>query len=94
MYQEFSEEKTFSGLNSSGGGGGGGDFFKNKVITVFTLALSLSNPSALCVGHSIKELYVKVDLIVNGKTIFTYSETLCEPGLSKLIFCGKKKGGR
>ncbi|XP_074704406.1 lymphocyte antigen 86 isoform X2 [Strix aluco] len=43
-------------------------------------------------GHSIKELYAKVDLIINGKTVLTYSETLCEPGHSKLIFCGKKKG--
>uniref|UniRef100_A0A8C9EYT7 Uncharacterized protein n=1 Tax=Pavo cristatus TaxID=9049 RepID=A0A8C9EYT7_PAVCR len=41
----------------------------------------------------IKELHVKVDLIINGKTVLSYSETLCGPGLSKLIFCGKKKGG-
>ena len=42
--------------------------------------------------QSIKELYAKVDLIINGKTVLSYSETLCGPGLSKLIFCGKKKG--
>lgn len=66
---------------------------KNKLINPFTLALSLSSPSALCIGHSIKELYVNLALIVNGKTVLTYSETLCEPGHSKLIFCGKKKGG-
>ncbi|KAM6210516.1 lymphocyte antigen 86 isoform 1-T1 [Sarcoramphus papa] len=48
--------------------------------------------AAMVLRHSIKELYVKVDLIVNGKTILTYSETLCGPGHFKLIFCGKKKG--
>ncbi|NXS76236.1 LY86 protein, partial [Pandion haliaetus] len=48
--------------------------------------------AAMVLRHNIKELYINVDLIINGKTIFTYSETLCEPGLSKLIFCGKKKG--
>lgn len=69
------------------------NLFKNKVINLFTLALSERSLSALCVGHSIKELYVKLNLIINGKTVLTYSETLCEPGLSKLIFCGKKKGG-
>ncbi|NWV46398.1 LY86 protein, partial [Daphoenositta chrysoptera] len=42
--------------------------------------------------HSIKELYVKLDMIMNGRTILTYSETLCGPGHSKLIFCGMKKG--
>lgn len=69
------------------------NLFKIK-INLFTLVLSLSSPSALCVGHSIKELYVKIDLIINGKTVLTYSETLCEPGHSKLIFCGKQKGGK
>ncbi|XP_065525362.1 lymphocyte antigen 86 [Lathamus discolor] len=48
--------------------------------------------AAILLRHSIKELYVKLNLIINGKTVLTYSETLCEPGLSKLIFCGKKKG--
>ncbi|KFO07701.1 Lymphocyte antigen 86, partial [Balearica regulorum gibbericeps] len=48
--------------------------------------------AAMVLRHSIKELYVKLNLIINGKTVLTYSETLCEPGLSKLIFCGKKKG--
>ncbi|NWX02284.1 LY86 protein, partial [Caloenas nicobarica] len=48
--------------------------------------------AALVLRNSIKELYVKVDLIINGKTVLTYSETLCEPGHSKLIFCGKQKG--
>ncbi|NXW62765.1 LY86 protein, partial [Eurystomus gularis] len=48
--------------------------------------------AAMVLRHSIKELYVKLDLIMNGKTVLTYSETLCEPGHSKLIFCGKKKG--
>lgn len=66
---------------------------KNKVINPLTLAFSLSSPSALCVGHSIKELYVNLALIVNGKTVLNYSETLCGPGHDKLIFCGKKKGG-
>ncbi|NXE05752.1 LY86 protein, partial [Lophotis ruficrista] len=48
--------------------------------------------AAIVLRHNIKELYVKINLIVNGKTILTYSDTLCEPGYSKLIFCGKKKG--
>ncbi|NXN89733.1 LY86 protein, partial [Bombycilla garrulus] len=48
--------------------------------------------AAMVLGHSIKELYVKMDMIINGKTVLTYSETLCGPGHSKLIFCGKKKG--
>ncbi|NWX14906.1 LY86 protein, partial [Aegotheles bennettii] len=48
--------------------------------------------AAMVLRHSIKELYVKVELIINGKTVLSYSETLCEPGQSKLIFCGKKKG--
>ncbi|XP_075271427.1 lymphocyte antigen 86 [Opisthocomus hoazin] len=48
--------------------------------------------AAMVLRHSIKELYVKLDLIINGKTILTYSDTLCKPGLSKLVFCGKKKG--
>ncbi|KFP17317.1 Lymphocyte antigen 86, partial [Egretta garzetta] len=48
--------------------------------------------AAIVLRHSIKELYVKVDLIINGKTILTYSDTLCGPGHDKLIFCGKKKG--
>ena len=86
----LSEEKTFDGLNSRGKKL---NLFKNKAVNLFTRVLPLSSPSALCVGHSIKELYVKVDLIVNGKTILTYSETLCGPGHFKLIFCGKKKGG-
>ncbi|NWR57248.1 LY86 protein, partial [Bucorvus abyssinicus] len=48
--------------------------------------------AAMVLRHSIKELYVSLALIVNGKTVLTYSEALCEPGHSKLIFCGKKKG--
>ncbi|XP_010209209.2 lymphocyte antigen 86 [Colius striatus] len=48
--------------------------------------------AAMLLRHNIKELYLKLNLIINGKTVLTYSETLCEPGLSKLIFCGKKKG--
>ncbi|XP_063180035.1 lymphocyte antigen 86 [Chroicocephalus ridibundus] len=48
--------------------------------------------AAMVLRHNIKELYLKVDLIINGKTVLTYSETLCEPGHSKLVFCGKKKG--
>ncbi|NXL88832.1 LY86 protein, partial [Alectura lathami] len=47
---------------------------------------------AMVLRHSIKELYAKLDLIINGKTVLSYSETLCEQGLSKIIFCGKKKG--
>ncbi|XP_021241993.1 lymphocyte antigen 86 [Numida meleagris] len=48
--------------------------------------------AAIVLRQSIKELYVKVDLVINGKTVLSYSETLCGPGLSKLIFCGKQKG--
>ncbi|NWV99089.1 LY86 protein, partial [Machaerirhynchus nigripectus] len=48
--------------------------------------------AAAVLRHSIKELYVKLDMIINGKTVLTYSETLCGPGHSKLIFCGMKKG--
>ncbi|KAF2980618.1 hypothetical protein EK904_006432 [Melospiza melodia maxima] len=48
--------------------------------------------AAAVLRHSIKELYVKMNMIVNGRTVLTYSETLCGPGHSKLIFCGKKKG--
>uniref|UniRef100_A0A8B9U3B7 Lymphocyte antigen 86 n=1 Tax=Anas zonorhyncha TaxID=75864 RepID=A0A8B9U3B7_9AVES len=50
--------------------------------------------AAMVLRHSIKELYVKADLIIGGKTVLSYSDTLCEPGHSQLIFCGKKKGGR
>ncbi|NXX48800.1 LY86 protein, partial [Tricholaema leucomelas] len=48
--------------------------------------------AAMVLRHSIKELYVKLNLIINGKTVLTYSEPLCEPGHSKLRFCGMKKG--
>ncbi|NWV21727.1 LY86 protein, partial [Origma solitaria] len=48
--------------------------------------------AAMVLRHSIKELYIKLAMIMNGKTVLTYSETLCGPGHSKLIFCGKKKG--
>ncbi|KFQ98625.1 Lymphocyte antigen 86, partial [Opisthocomus hoazin] len=34
--------------------------------------------------------YVSAGIKQGG--ILTYSDTLCKPGLSKLIFCGKKKG--
>lgn len=50
--------------------------------------------AAAVLRHSIKELYVKLDMIINGRTVLTYSETLCGPGHSKLIFCGMKKGER
>ncbi|NXF90122.1 LY86 protein, partial [Eubucco bourcierii] len=48
--------------------------------------------AAMVLRHSIKELYVKVSLIINGKTVLTYSEALCGPGHSKPHFCGMKKG--
>ncbi|NXY24274.1 LY86 protein, partial [Atrichornis clamosus] len=48
--------------------------------------------AAMVLRHSIKELYVKLDMIINGKKVLTYSETLCGPGHDKLIFCGMKKG--
>lgn len=86
-------KRTYLMAQTAGGGGEIEYFLKNKVISLFILALSLSSLSALCVGHSIKELYAKLDMIVNGKTVLTYSETLCGPGYSKLIFCGMKKGG-
>ncbi|XP_041904962.1 lymphocyte antigen 86 [Corvus kubaryi] len=48
--------------------------------------------AAAVLSHSIKELHVKLDMIMNRKTILTYSETLCGLGHPKLIFCGMKKG--
>ncbi|KFP78763.1 Lymphocyte antigen 86, partial [Acanthisitta chloris] len=48
--------------------------------------------AAMNLRHSIKELYVKLEMIVNGKTVLTHSETLCKPGHTKLIFCGMKTG--
>ncbi|XP_023775742.1 lymphocyte antigen 86 [Cyanistes caeruleus] len=48
--------------------------------------------ASMVLRHSIKELYVKLNMIINGKTVLTYSEMLCGPGLAKLIFCGMKKG--
>ncbi|NXH37797.1 LY86 protein, partial [Dicaeum eximium] len=50
--------------------------------------------AAMVLRHSIEELYVKLDMIINGRTVLTYSEMLCGLGHSKLIFCGKKKGER
>ncbi|XP_025895540.1 lymphocyte antigen 86 [Nothoprocta perdicaria] len=47
---------------------------------------------AIILRHSIKRLYAKIKLIINGKTVLSYSEPLCEPDDPKLIFCGKKKG--
>ncbi|XP_025938649.1 lymphocyte antigen 86 isoform X2 [Apteryx rowi] len=49
--------------------------------------------AAVILRHSIKQLYAKINLIINGKTVLSYSESLCEPDNAKLIFCGKKKGG-
>ncbi|NXA69598.1 LY86 protein, partial [Mohoua ochrocephala] len=48
--------------------------------------------AAAVLRHSIEELYVKLDMIINGKTVLTYKETLCGPGHLKLVFCGMKKG--
>ncbi|NXY62454.1 LY86 protein, partial [Callaeas wilsoni] len=48
--------------------------------------------AAMVLRHSIKELYVKLDMIINGKTVLTYSETLCGQGHAKPVFCGMKKG--
>lgn len=48
--------------------------------------------AAMVLRHSIKELHAKLDMIINGKTVLTYSETLCGPGHSKPDFCGMKKG--
>ncbi|XP_013795623.1 lymphocyte antigen 86 [Apteryx mantelli] len=48
--------------------------------------------AAVILRHSIKQLYAKINLIINGKTVLSYSESLCEPDNAKLIFCGKKKG--
>lgn len=73
--------------------GQGGKKIIHKFTSLCNLAFSLSTPPIFCTGQSIKELYVKLDLIINGKTVLSYSETLCGPGITKLIFCGKKKGG-
>ncbi|XP_062424051.1 lymphocyte antigen 86 [Rhea pennata] len=48
--------------------------------------------AAIILRHSIKQLYVKINLIINGKTVLSYSESLCEPDNPQLVFCGKKKG--
>ncbi|XP_068019043.1 lymphocyte antigen 86 [Melanerpes formicivorus] len=48
--------------------------------------------ASMALRHSIKELHVKVNLIINGKTVLTYSDSICEPGHSELGFCGMKKG--
>ncbi|NXO04291.1 LY86 protein, partial [Rhinopomastus cyanomelas] len=48
--------------------------------------------AGMVLRHSIKELRIKMALIINGRTVLTYSDTLCGEGHSKLIFCGKKKG--
>ncbi|KFV82899.1 Lymphocyte antigen 86, partial [Struthio camelus australis] len=48
--------------------------------------------AAIILRHSTKELYVKMNLIINGKTVLSYSESLCEPDNPELILCGKKKG--
>ncbi|NXC27040.1 LY86 protein, partial [Campylorhamphus procurvoides] len=48
--------------------------------------------ASMTLRQSIKELHAKLNLIINGKTVLTYSETLCGPGHSKLIFCGMQKG--
>ncbi|NWX26785.1 LY86 protein, partial [Notiomystis cincta] len=49
--------------------------------------------AAMVLKHSIKELHVKLNMIINGKTVLTYSDTICGPGHSTSNFCGMKKGG-
>ncbi|XP_032628952.1 lymphocyte antigen 86 [Chelonoidis abingdonii] len=48
--------------------------------------------AALVLRHNIKELSMNINLILNGKSILTYSQKLCEPNGRRFIFCGKKKG--
>uniref|UniRef100_A0A8D0GNA3 Lymphocyte antigen 86 n=1 Tax=Sphenodon punctatus TaxID=8508 RepID=A0A8D0GNA3_SPHPU len=48
--------------------------------------------AALVLRHSIKKLFLNVDLIINGKSILNYSSTLCEPGRPRFTFCGRMKG--
>uniref|UniRef100_A0A8C8RNJ5 Lymphocyte antigen 86 n=1 Tax=Pelusios castaneus TaxID=367368 RepID=A0A8C8RNJ5_9SAUR len=48
--------------------------------------------AAMILRHNIQELYLKLNIIINGKSIFDYSQTLCEPNQPRFIFCGKKKG--
>ncbi|XP_030408206.1 lymphocyte antigen 86 [Gopherus evgoodei] len=48
--------------------------------------------AATVLRHNIKELSIKVNLILNGKSILEYSQKLCEPNGRRFIFCGKKKG--
>ncbi|KAM9163767.1 lymphocyte antigen 86 [Pangshura tecta] len=48
--------------------------------------------AAMVLRHSIKELSININLILNGKNILAYSQKLCEPNGRRFIFCGKKKG--
>ncbi|XP_039378938.1 lymphocyte antigen 86 [Mauremys reevesii] len=48
--------------------------------------------AAMVLRHNIKELSMNINLIINGKSILTYSQKLCEPNGRRFIFCGKKKG--
>uniref|UniRef100_A0A8C6ZKB8 Lymphocyte antigen 86 n=1 Tax=Nothoprocta perdicaria TaxID=30464 RepID=A0A8C6ZKB8_NOTPE len=66
-----------------------GQHGSNTVTAAYKKAM---NRRAILKRHSIKRLYAKIKLIINGKTVLSYSEPLCEPDDPKLIFCGKKKG--
>ncbi|XP_067418731.1 lymphocyte antigen 86 isoform X2 [Emydura macquarii macquarii] len=48
--------------------------------------------AAMVLRHSIKELFLSLNLIINGKSLLGYKQTLCEPKNPRFIFCGVKKG--
>nr|XP_006138867.1 lymphocyte antigen 86 [Pelodiscus sinensis] len=48
--------------------------------------------AAMILRHSITELFLNVNLMLNGKSVLGYSKKLCEPNGHRFLFCGKKKG--
>ncbi|XP_054840301.1 lymphocyte antigen 86 isoform X2 [Eublepharis macularius] len=53
---------------------------------------SVNIRAATVLRHSIRELFVTVNLFFNGKSIPIFSRQLCEQNHPNLSFCGKKKG--
>ncbi|XP_077000147.1 lymphocyte antigen 86 [Tamandua tetradactyla] len=46
----------------------------------------------LILRENIKELFLDMDLISKGSSIFSYSYPICEGDLPKFTFCGRRKG--
>ncbi|XP_019377741.1 PREDICTED: lymphocyte antigen 86 [Gavialis gangeticus] len=53
---------------------------------------TLNIRAGMLLRHNIKALYLKANLIINGRSVLSYSDSLCEPDHPKFLFCGKKKG--